>query len=81
MSYAAKPVAEGGLGLVNIRPDIEGLIIIGRRSELSASDNVRRSQMSHDLNIVIHTYDYIADTAQGKADLFARLKAQKRASA
>lgn len=79
LSYAAKPVCEGGLGLVNIRPDVEGLIIIGRRSKLSASDNVRRSQMSHDLNIVIHTYDYIADTAQGKADFYAKLKARKNA--
>ena len=34
--------------------------------------------MSHDLNIVIHTYDYIADVAQGKAELYERLREQKR---
>ena len=26
--------------------------------------------MSHDLNIAIHTYDYIADVVRGKADMF-----------
>jgi hypothetical protein len=74
LSYAARPPAEGGLGLDKIRPDVEGMILIGRRARLSTSDNGLRSQLSHDLNITIHTYDYIADVARAKADLFARRK-------
>ena len=81
LSYATKPTTEGGLGLDKIRPDVEGLILIGRRSKLSASDNSLRAQMSHDLNIAIHTYDYIADVAQGKADMFDKRPKRKRAKA
>lgn len=71
LSYATRAEAEGGLGLDRIRPDVPGLILIGRRATLSDADNARRSQMSHDLDIAIHTYDYIADVARGKADMFA----------
>jgi len=70
LSYATKPVAEGGLGLDKICPDVEGLILIGRRSKLSPSDNTLRSQMSHDLNIAIHTFDYITDVALAKVTIF-----------
>ncbi len=70
LPYATKPVSEHGLGLDKIRPDVEGLIFIGRCSSLSDSDNTRRSQMSHDLNIVIHTYDHISNVARGKAEMF-----------
>jgi hypothetical protein len=78
LSYATRSVAEGGLGLDKIRPDVEGLILIGRRAKLSASDNTLRSQMSHDLNIAIHTYDYIAEIAQSKADFFTNRKKLER---
>lgn len=74
LSYATRPPAEGGLGLDKIRPDVEGMILIGRRARLSPSDNMLRSQLSHDLKITIHTYDYIADVARAKADLFASRK-------
>jgi len=66
LSYATRPESENGLGLSKLRPDVEGLILIGRRSKLSDSDNALRSQMSHDLNIAIHTYDYILDVARSK---------------
>ena len=79
LSYATKPTSEGGLGLDKIRPDVEGLILIGRRSKLSASDNTLRAQMSHDLNIAIHTYDYIADVVRGKADMFDKRPKRARA--
>ena len=78
LEYARKSEVEGGLGLQNIRPDLEGLIIIGRRSRLLESDNVLRSQMSHDLKIAIHTYDYITDIARGKAQLWDQLEELKR---
>lgn len=77
LHYATNLAENGGLGLEKIRPDVEGLILIGRRHRLSESDNVRRSQMSHDLNIAIHTYDYIADVAKEKADYFDRNGKQK----
>jgi len=61
----------GRIGAVELRSDVEGLILIGRRSKLSDSDNALRSQMSHDLNIAIHTYDYILDVARSKVEMFA----------
>ena len=71
LSYATRPQSEDGLGLSKLRSDVEGLILIGRRSKLSDSDNALRSQMSHDLNIAIHTYDYILDVARSKVEMFA----------
>ena len=71
LSYATRPESEDGLGLSKLRSDVEGLILIGRRSKLSDSDNALRSQMSHDLNIAIHTYDYILDVARSKVEMFA----------
>jgi hypothetical protein len=79
LAYAAKPPSEGGLGLEKIRPDVEGLILIGRRSRLGDSDNNLRSQMSHDLNIAIHTYDYIADVAREKAGMFDKHRKRQNA--
>src|SRR5207302_659004 len=71
LSYATRPESENGLGLSKLPPDVEGLILIGRRSALSNADNGLRAQMSHDLNIAIHTYDYIPDVTRGKAARFA----------
>jgi hypothetical protein len=70
LSYATRPESEDGLGLSKLRPDVEGLVLIGRRSRLSDADNALRSQMSHDLNIAIHTYDYILDITRAKAERF-----------
>jgi hypothetical protein len=79
LAYAAKPEGDDGLGLAKIRSDVEGLILIGRRSTLSDSDNTVRDQMYHDMNIAIHTYDYIADVARDKAAMLDKHSKRQKA--
>jgi len=63
-NYASRTRSESGLGLIDITSNVPGLIIMGRRSLLNSSTNDRRRQMIADLNIQIHTYDYILERAR-----------------
>lgn len=67
-NYAARPIAESGLGLTDITGSVPGLILIGRRSEDLSQNNARRRQMVRDLNIEIRTYDYLVETLQGRVN-------------
>jgi hypothetical protein len=64
LDYARRPRVEGGLELKQIRPDPKGIIFIGRRRMLTSDTQARREQMSHELQIDIHTFDHLFDTAQ-----------------
>ena len=75
-SYASRLKSEGGLGLTGINGNIPGLILIGRRSHLPENTNERRKQMTHDLNIKIHTYDYLLESLNGRIESLA-IKNQK----
>ena len=65
-NYAASLRTESGLGLTNINGNVPGLILIGRRSSLPEGTIERRRQMVHDLNIRIHTYDYLLEALKGR---------------
>ena len=60
-NYAARPATESGLGLTDIVSNVPGLILIGRRSASDLSTQDRRRQMVNDLNIQIHSYDFLID--------------------
>lgn len=60
-NYAAKPLKDDGLGLIDIVGDCSGLILIGRRHDLNDELNARRRQMMRDLNIQIRTYDFLCE--------------------
>jgi hypothetical protein len=64
LDYARRPRDEGGLELKKIRSDPKGIIFIGRRHMLTSDTQARREQMSHELQIDIHTFDHLFDTAQ-----------------
>jgi Domain of unknown function (DUF4263) len=64
-NYASRAKTEGGLGLTDIRPDLPGLILIGRRKENFASTLELRRQMARESNIKIHSYDFLLDNAVG----------------
>jgi hypothetical protein len=57
--YAARPKTEGGLGLTDIDANVKGLVLIGRRAQIAVTTASRRRQMVQDLNIEIHSYDYL----------------------
>lgn len=67
-NYAARPRSQNGLGLSEIRSDLHGMIIIGRRSNYDSLNNPRRRQFSADWRTEIMTYDRLLEWAQTRAD-------------
>jgi hypothetical protein len=66
-NYASRLRLDSGLGLSGIRADLPGSIFIGRRSALPPGVEQRRHQMARELNIKIHTYDYLVESVSGRA--------------
>ncbi|BDC37934.1 Shedu anti-phage system protein SduA domain-containing protein [Paraburkholderia terrae] len=65
-NYAARGRGEDGLGLTDIHPDVEGLILMGRRATESDETRRLRRQMGRDLKIEIRTFDYLLDALIGR---------------
>jgi len=61
--YASRIREKGGLGLIDIDSNVKGLIIIDRRNRIDDSTQERRRQLCIDLNIEIHTYDWLIERA------------------
>jgi hypothetical protein len=66
--YAARSRDDGGLGLTDIDTNVKGLILIDRRSNVRPETSARRRQMVQDLNIEIHTYDYLLSSLEGRIE-------------
>ncbi len=71
-NYAARPKAEGGLGLSDIISTLHGLILLGRRKDINPSTSELRRQMVHNSNISIHSYDFLIDCAKGRVESLSR---------
>lgn len=56
---------EGGLGLVDIRPDSEGFVLVGRRARLGENAREVRAGFAEKDHIKIHTYDYLLERLEG----------------
>jgi hypothetical protein len=72
LDYASRPREKQGLGLTDINGKLPGLILIGRRASLLSSTHKRRRQISGDLRIQIHTYDWLVEMAQGRVEALKR---------
>lgn len=68
-NYAARSRIESGLGLTDIDPRLPGLIIIGREKDLDSNTRELRRQLSVDLRIKIHTYDWLVRIAGDKVSV------------
>jgi hypothetical protein len=66
--YASRPRNDGGLGLTDIDTNVKGLILIDRRANVQQSTSARRRQMVQDLNIEIHTFDYLVSSISGRIE-------------
>ncbi len=65
IAYARIPRAEKGLGLIGITNDLPATILIGRRTaEMPERFNDYRKQIKTNLNIEIHTYDWLVEQAE-----------------
>jgi len=74
--YAARLPADNGLGLEGISPSLPGLIVLGRRRLLDERRKAFRRGLARQLNIEIHTYDWLIERAEARV---ASLEATKRA--
>jgi hypothetical protein len=63
--YARRPRARNGLGLVDAAGSDPGLLLIGR-ADLSENGKVRRRRLSQELQIQIHTYDWLVRQASNR---------------
>jgi hypothetical protein len=73
-AYAATAPDHNGLGLTEIRSDLPGLILISRRSGLDPKWNELRKQITSDLNIQIHTYDWLVENIKDRIALRSRIR-------
>lgn len=58
-NYASRAKAERGLGLTDISPMVEGLVLIGRRGQNQAKNISFIRQTEKCDRIAIHTYDFL----------------------
>ncbi len=65
LEYARRPLTEGGLGLAGVRPQDEGLVLVGRREFLRPNHEQVRRQTKEDRRIQIHTYDWLLERLEG----------------
>jgi hypothetical protein len=72
-NYAAHLRRKDGLGLTEIRCDLPGLILIGRRDAVDPKTNGLRQQMAKENAIKIHTYDFLIDNSEGQAEVWKGL--------
>jgi len=78
-NYAARPRPESGLGLTGISPSLPALVLIGRRAETDEGTSARRRQMCEDLNVEIHSFDWLLDVAENRARIVDSARQSRRA--
>jgi len=76
-AYASRPKADGGLGLTDIDTNVNGLVLIGRRAAIDPETNARRRQLVQDLNIEIHSFDYLLQSLEGRLVSLKKMPEQK----
>jgi hypothetical protein len=65
IDMARRPVEQDGLGLADIRPRSEGLVLVGRRAVLNDNAGAVRHPYREDDRIRIHTYDWLVESLFG----------------
>jgi hypothetical protein len=66
-AYARKSRSDHGLGLFDIRTDAPGLVLVGRRSQLTNSSDAVRNHLRTS-NIHVHTYDWLIESLRGSLE-------------
>ena len=59
---ARRSLNRDGLGLADIRPNSEGLVLVGRRHALRGNGAAVRSAFAEQNSIRIHTYDWLVES-------------------
>lgn len=64
LDYARRPRSRDGLGLTDITAQDPGVLLLGRAADLDDDDKQQRRQLDQELNIRIHTYDWLLRNAE-----------------
>jgi Shedu protein SduA, C-terminal len=62
--YAAQSREKEGLGLIDIHPELDGLIIMGRGADIDTRTTARRRRLARDYRVEIETYDWLLSEAR-----------------
>jgi len=65
LDMARRSKREDGQGLVDIRPQSEGLVLVGRRTLLHENSSAVRNRIIEENQIRIHTYDWLVEALRG----------------
>lgn len=65
LDYARRSRRNHGLGLPDLRPANDGLVIVGRRARLRANTHTVRAPIEEMRRIRVHTYDWWLEQLQG----------------
>ena len=76
--YATRPPGQSGLGLIDIDPELEGLIIIGRDANIDESTIERRRRLMRESRIKIETYDWLLSQAKERFQRYRAMERQRR---
>jgi hypothetical protein len=61
LAYARRRATENGLGLFDIRPNSEGVVLVGRRSTLTDTKESARRELRESSRIHVHSYDWLIE--------------------
>ena len=76
--YATRPPERKGLGLIDIDPELEGLIIIGRDADVDEETTERRRRLMRERRVKIETYDWFLSQARERFEHYRALERQRR---
>ena len=65
LDVARRSKRKDGLGLADIRPQSQGLVLVGRRARLLENAEAIRNRIREENNIHVHTYDWLVDQLTG----------------
>jgi len=65
LDLARRPRRDSGLGLIDIRPQSEGLVLVGRRARLFENARMVRHPLRESCRIRVHTYDWLIEQLRG----------------
>ena len=65
LHQARLPANENGIGLPDIRPQAEGVVLVGRREKLRSSAKAMRRELHEKDRIRMQTYDRLVEQLEG----------------
>lgn len=65
LASARQPRKKDGLGLVDIRPESQGIVLVGRRAALHENAEAVRTRIREKQDVHVHTYEWLVESLRG----------------